>query len=159
MFKGEALGFWYKEIGVDESTRAQTAPYEEDVGLEIAPVFVDHVRGDDGDDGIPQPVGGSRQTDTSRTDGNGEDFANDDPCTGTPGGSEEENVDTDEGDLGIDGRDIVGDWASIHGMGMIETNGVADDSHDELADEHSKGTPDEERATTESLDCPEGYRG
>ena len=159
MFKGEALGFGYKEIGVDKRTRAEGSPHEEDVGLEIASVLTNHVRRNDGDDGIPQPIRSSGESNATRADGNREDFASNNPCTRAPGGSEAENVDANERNLGIDGSDIVGDWISINFVGVVETDGVADGGNNELAHEHSEGTPDEERATTESLDCPERYRG
>jgi len=157
LFKRQTLRFRHKEVRIDEGTCAETAPHEEDVGLQIALVLIDHIRRDDGDDGIPQPVGSSRKTNTASTDGNREDFTNDDPCTGTPGGSEEENVDTNEGDLGADGRDIIGNRFTVCYVRMIETDGVANDRDDELADKHTECTPDEERATTESLNRPEGY--
>ena len=41
---------------------------------------------------------------------------------------------------------------------MVESDSDTNDGNDELADEHSKGTPDKNRATTEPLDSPEGYR-
>ena len=79
--------------------------------------------------------------------------------TGTPGGSEKKDVDTDEGDLGIDGGNIICDWTTINCVGVVETDGVTDDGYHKLADEHSEGTPVEKRATTELLDCPERYGG
>ena len=53
----------------------KTNPNEEDGRAEVACIGVDHVRGDDGDDGVPQPVGGRRQTDTTGTDRKREDLA------------------------------------------------------------------------------------
>ena len=109
LFKGESLGFRYKEVSKDETTRAETTPQEEDVGLEIALVFTNHVRRDDGDDGIPKPIRRTGKGNTAGADGNRENFTSNDPCTRSPRGSEEENVDADEGNLSIDGTDIVGD--------------------------------------------------
>ena len=34
---------------------------------------------------------------------------------------------------------------------MIEADGNADDGNEELADKHTKGTPDEKKASTELL--------
>lgn len=52
---------------------------------------------------VPQPVGGGRQSHTARTDGEREDLADEHPRAWTPGGGEEEDVDTDEGDHGLHG--------------------------------------------------------
>jgi len=98
---------------MDKSTCAQTPPNEENVGLEITLVFTDHVRCDNGNDGIPEPVGGSREGDTTGTDGDWEGLTNDDPNTWTPGRGEEEDVDADEGNLGIDSRNVVGSSVAI----------------------------------------------
>ena len=43
-----------------------------------------HVGCDDGDDGVPEPVGGGGESDTTGTDGQREDFTNDNPGAGTP---------------------------------------------------------------------------
>ena len=48
--------------------------------------------------------------------------------------SEEEDVDGDEGDLGIDGSEA--------GVLDVETNGDTDSADNELADEHAKSTVD-----------------
>ncbi len=53
---------------------------------------------------VPEPVGGSGETDATGADGEWKDLADNDPCGWTPGGSEEEDVDADEGDHGGDGR-------------------------------------------------------
>lgn len=98
---------------------------------------------DDGNDAVPQPVGGGRQTDTAGADLQGEDLADDDPGAGAPGGGEEEDVDADEGDHGGDGLGVVGQDG-------------ADDGDDELADDHAEGAPDEDGAAAEALNGPEG---
>lgn len=59
---------------------------------------------------------------------------------------EEEDVDTDEGDLGLGDHVVVG-------------AGGTDDGGDELADQHAESTPDEEGTTTELLDGVEGDGG
>lgn len=110
--------------------------------------------------GIPQPVGGGGETDTAGSDGEREDLANDNPGTGAPSGGEEEDVDGDKGDLGIDGRDVVGNAVSSGvEMGLVETNRHTDDTDEELANEHTKGTPDQKWATTKLLNGVEGERG
>ena len=65
-----------------------------------------------------------------------------DPGTRTPCGSKEEDVDSNEGDLGIDSGDIVcnGSASGVE-VGLVETNSDTDDGNQELANEHTKGTP------------------
>ena len=115
----------------------------------------------DGTHGIPQPVACGRQAYTSRPDRQGKDLADDNPRSRPPRRCEEEDENRYESDLGIDGGDVVGD-AEIRilrvGVGVVEPDGNADDRDEELADEHAQSTPDEERATTESFDGPEGQR-
>lgn len=109
--------------------------------------------------GVPEPVGRGRQSDTTRADGQREDLANDDPRARTPGGGEEEDEDGDEGDLGVDGGDVVGDAGVGIGrarVGVVEADGDTDDGDKELADQHAQSTPDEQGATAEALDGPEG---
>jgi hypothetical protein len=118
-----------------------------------------------GNDGVPQPVGGGRKSDTTRSDGKREDFTDQDPGTRAPGRSEEENEDCNEGDLGVDSRDVVGAGKIVTTggvgdlVGVVETDGNTDDSDDKLADQHAEGTPDEERTTTELLNSVEGDGG
>lgn len=71
--------------------------------------------------------------------------------------SEEEDEEADECDLSIDGRDVVRDRLLESGLkvGLVKSNGDTNDGNDELADKHAKGTIDEERTTTETLDGPE----
>ena len=92
---------------------------------------------------VPQPVGGGRETNATRTDWKREDFANNDPGTRTPGGREEEDVNADERNHGLDGVRVV----------AVRN---ADDAHDEFGDEHAHGAPDQEGATAEFLDGPKG---
>lgn len=58
-----------EEVGVDKGSSAETTPDEEDRRLKVALIRVDHVWGDDSDDGVPQPVGSSGESDTTSTDG------------------------------------------------------------------------------------------
>jgi hypothetical protein len=50
LFEGKTLSLRNEEVGVHESACAEATPHEEDAGLEVALVGVDHVRGDDSDD-------------------------------------------------------------------------------------------------------------
>lgn len=159
LLESEALGLGYEEVRVDERASAETTPDEEDGRPEVALVWADHVRGDDGDDGVPQPVGGGGQSDTTGTDRKGEDFSDKDPSTWSPGGSKEEDEDGDECDLSVDCGDVDCDGLTGSvGCELVETNGDTDDGDEELADEHAESTKDQERTTTEPLDGPEGDR-
>jgi len=152
LFEGKTLGFWDQDIRVDEAGRAEGTPEEEDLGAEIglALVFADEVGSDDGDDAVPEPVGGGGETDTAGADGQWEDLTDEDPGTGTPGGGEEGDVDADEGDHGGDGRGVV----------FLETaGGDTDDGDDEFADQHTQRTPDEDGTTTVALNGIEGDGG
>jgi len=165
LLKGQALGLRDKEVGVDKSACAQTTPDKENRRLHVAPLLADHVGSNDSDDGVPEPVGGGRETNTARSDGKRENFTDDNPGTRTPGRGEEEDEDGDEGNLGVDSRNVVRDrLKSIIGgwvgnfMGVVETGSDTNDSDDELADEHTKGAIEENSSATKPLDCPEGKR-
>ena len=108
---------------------------------------------------IPQPVGGSRETDTTSSDWEREDLADNNPGTWTPGGCEEEDEDSDEGDLRVDSRDVVGDrvTSSIE-MGVVEADSDTNDGDEELADQHAQSTIKEDCSATELLDGVEGDR-
>jgi hypothetical protein len=109
---------------------------------------------------VPQPVGSSRETNTSGADGEGENLADDNPGTRTPGRGEEEDEDGDEGNLGVDGRDVVGNGvASSIEVGLVETDSDTNDGDEELADQHAESSVDEQRAATEALNRPERQRG
>ena len=159
LLEGETLGLGNQEVGVDESDSAETSPDEEDGGPQVTLILANHVGGDDGDDGVPEPVGGSGEGNTTRTDGKREDLTDEDPGTRTPGGSEEEDEDGDEGDLGVDGGDVVGAGGTIwESGGVVETLSNTDDGNQELADQHTEGTEEEECAATELLHSVEGKR-
>jgi hypothetical protein len=87
-------------------------------------IGTDEVRGDDGEDTVPEPVGSGGKTNTSRSDRDREDFTDNDPSSRSPGGSKEEDVDTDQRDLTLNGR-----W-----VGSV---GNTNDSANELANEHT----------------------
>jgi hypothetical protein len=146
LLERKTLGLGDEEVSVDESAGAKTTPDEEDLGTQVTLVGTDHVGSDDGDDAVPEPVGGGGEGNPTRADGEREDLADDDPSAGTPGGGEEEDEDTDECDLGF------------HGVGIAAVDGTGD-GDDELADDHSQGAPEEERAAAEALDGPEGDGG
>merc|ERR1712225_201782 len=148
LLEGESLGLRDEEVGVHKGGSAETTPDEEDRGAEVAPVLTDHVRGDDGDDGVPEPVRGGREGDTTGSDGEREDLTDDDPRARTPGGGEEEDEDGNEGDLSVNGADVLGNClAGSVGGELVEADGDTDDSDDELADGHGAGTDDEEGTT------------
>jgi hypothetical protein len=152
LLEGETLGLRDEEPGVHEGARAQASPDEEDRRLEVALVGADHVRGDDGDDGVPEPVGGGGESNTTGADGERENLADDDPGTGTPSAGEEEDEDGDERNLGVDSRDVNCALVTISvDVSLVEADSDTNDGDKELADQHAKGTPDEERTTSESL--------
>src|ERR1700761_1310491 len=97
MVKSTYLGLWNKEIRVNERAGAQRAPNEEHVGLEISLRGADHVWGDDGNDRVPQPIGCSGESDTTRANGEREDLADDNPGARSPGAGDEEDEDGNEG--------------------------------------------------------------
>lgn len=67
------------------------------------------------------------------------------------------NVEADEGDLSIDGWDVLGNGvASGIDEGFVESDSDTDDSDDELADKHTKSAVDEERSSSNALHSPEG---
>lgn len=146
LLESETLGLGDEEVGVDKAAGAEGAPDVEDLGAQVALVLVNHVGGNDGDDAIPQPVGCGGQGNTTGSDLEREDLADDDPGTGSPGGGEEGNVDADEGDHGL-------------GSGGVGGEDGTDDGNNELADDHAQSTPDEDGTTSEALNSPEGERG
>jgi len=159
LLERQTFGLGNQEVGVDESSRAETTPDEEDGRLEVAIIGANHVWSDDGDDCVPEPVGRSGKTDTTGTDWQWEDLADDDPSTRTPSGGEEKDEDGDECNLGVNGRDVVGNCvAGSVQVGFVEADCNTNDGDKELADQHAKGTPDEKRATTELLNGVERDR-
>jgi len=144
LLEGKTLGFWDQEIGVDEAECAERSPQEEDLWSEIntAACSGSDVWGDDGDDAVPQPVGSGGKSNTTRSDWEREDFTDDNPGTWSPSCSEEEDVNADEGDHCRDG------W-----LGRV---GDTDNGDDELANKHTKSTPDHDGTTTVLLNDVEG---
>ena len=68
------------EEGANDTERS---PDEEDFGVEVR-WFVDHVRCNNGDDGVEEPVGCGGDGKTLGAGFEREDFASDDPGTRTP---------------------------------------------------------------------------
>lgn len=95
---------------------------------------------------VPQPVRRSGQGNTLGTDGQRVDLANDDPRSRTPGRGKEEDVDADK-----DNQDNVGR--------VRAGRGSADNGDDELAHQHAEGAVDEQRATANLFNGPEGDGG
>ena len=130
---------------------AKATPHEEDVGAKPGAVLTvgNKVRSDDGNDTIPEPVAGCGQSNTARTDGQREDLANDDPGSGTPGGGEHGDVQTDEGDHG----------AGSIGVGRVVrsvlASGGANRSDNELHNDHTGSTVDQDRTTSKLLNHDE----
>jgi len=147
LLEGETLGLGDEDVRVDDAAEAEAVPEPEDLGTEvgISVGSADEVGSDNGDDAVPHPVGGSGETDTTGTDGKGEDLADKNPGSGTPGGGEEEDVDADEGDHGADSFVVGGVDGSDNGA-------------DELANTHTNSTPDQDRTTAELLNDIEGDR-
>lgn len=131
LLEGETLELGHEEVGEGQGEGAQGAPQEEDLGAEVGLIGADEVGGDDGNDGVPEPVGGGGHTDTAGSDGQREDLADNDPGDGAPGGGEEGDVDADEGNHGLDGRVVVG-----LNLSLSDTDGT----DDELSDDHTAGT-------------------
>ena len=99
---------------------------------------------------VPEPIGRGRQTDTARSNRKREDLSNDYPGTRAPGGSEEGDVEADEGNHSRNSSIIV-----FRGPAGCDTN----DGDDKLHDNHSRASDDEDLAAAEALDCPKGDWG
>lgn len=128
LLKRQPLSLRNQKVRIHKRRRAKPAPNKEHGTLEVALVLVNHVRGDDSDDGVPEPIGSGGKSDAAGSDGQGEDLADDDPGAGTPGAGEEEDVDGDEGDLGVYGGGVVGDGvAGGVEVGVVEADGDTDD--------------------------------
>jgi hypothetical protein len=85
--------------------------------------------------GVPQPVRSGRETDTTGTDGQWEDFTDENPSARTPCSGEEEDEDGDEGNLSVDSRDVVGNLYIVGiCVGVVESDGDTNNGHEELTD-------------------------
>lgn len=146
LLKGQTLGLGNEEVCVDKGAAAQRAPDEEHLRAKVTLIDIRHVRGDDCNDAVPEPVGGGGEGNTAGPDGEREDFTNDDPGAGTPGAGKEEDVDANESDHCTDGLGV---------LAIGDTN----NGDNELAYNHAQGTPEEQRTTSVSLNGVEGERG
>ncbi len=147
LFEGETLCLWDAEVCEYEASDTSGSPDEEHFWTEVTVFRIDNVWGGISDTEIPEPVGRGRHGHCFSADGEGENFGGDDPCDGTPGGGEKGNVDADEGD-----EDFL---AGLVGDG----DGDTDDGDQVLADQHTSCSDEEETATTDVVDCPEGGDG
>lgn len=145
LLKGQTLGLGNEEVGVDKGAGTQRTPDEEHLGTQVTLVGIRHVRSDDCDDAVPEPVGGGGEGNAAGSDRQREDFTDDDPSAGAPGAGKEEDVDANESDHCTDGLGVV-------------AIGNTNNGDNELAHNHTQGTPEEQRTTTVSLDGVEGER-
>ena len=99
---------------------------------------------------VPEPIGRGRKTDAARSDRKREDLSNDHPGTRAPGGSEEGDIEADEGNHSRNSGIVI-----FRGPAGCDTN----DSDNELHDDHSRASDDKDLAATEAFDCPKGDRG
>lgn len=152
LLERETLALWNHEVGEEKGSAAKSSPHEEDLGSKIGLSLLgsDQVWGDNGNDAVPHPVGGGGESDTTGADWQVEDLTDDDPCGWSPSGGEEEDVDANESNHGGDGGGVVVSWLA---------SGDTEDTDDELGDDHSGGTEDENEAATEALNGPEGDWG
>lgn len=163
LLKRQALGLGHNEVGVNEGTGAESAPDEEDLGLQVTLVSANHVGCNDGNNRVPQPVGGGGQTNTTGTNGKREDFTNDDPSAWAPSRSKPEDENGNERDLSIDGSLVLGDGRVLAGIrarvrvrdGMVKASSNTNNGDDELAHQHAESTNQQNRAAAESFDRPE----
>jgi len=98
LFEGQPLGLRYAEVGEQEASSTSGSPNEEHLDLEASRtgLLVDQVGGSVADTEVPEPVRSGGEGHCFSTDVEREDFTGDDPSNGTPGGSEEGNIDADE---------------------------------------------------------------
>lgn len=101
-------------------------------------------------------VGGGRDAQAARAELEREDLARDDPRERAPRRGEEEDVNTDKGDAGFLGRDVVHD--DVAGAVLARRRG-AEDGDDELADAHAHGAPEEQGPAPELVNGPEAREG
>lgn len=115
--------------------------------VRISGAAVDKVGGRICDSPVPEPVGGGSEGHTLRADVEREDLTNDDPGDWAPGGSEEGDVDTHEGDEDfLAGEIAVGE-------------GDTADGDDVFTEAHTDGTDEEKPSTTETFNTPDTREG
>lgn len=146
LLKSKTHGLWHQEVCVDSGTSTKTAPDEEDLGTEVTVLLSNEVRGDDCENSVPQPVGGSRESNTAGSNLKRECFSNHNPSYGTPGGCKESNGHADECNHSRS--------CSL----VVRADSCSDDGRDELARQHAQATVDEHRSASKAFDKPERYR-
>jgi len=149
LLERKTLGLGDAEVGEDETSQAGRSPDEEHLDAKggISGTGVDEVRGGVTDTEIPEPVGGGGEGHGLGADVEGEDLGGDDPCDGAPGGGEEGDVDTDEGDESL-----------LAGL-VLDGDGDTDDGDEVFADEHAKGTEEQETTTSDTVNGPHSGNG
>ena len=130
--------------GKNRKLRAKNSPDEEHIGFQVAFIRSNHVRCDDSDDRVPQPVGRSGQGNTTGTDRKRENLADEHPSTWSPSGGKEEDEEGDKRNLGVYCWDVVrnGRLTVSEKVRLVEPDRNTDDADDKLTDEHAKGAPD-----------------
>jgi hypothetical protein len=91
---------------------------------------------------VPEPVGGGRDTNTSRTDGKGENFADNDPSSRAPGHGEDGDVEADEGNHGADSGVVVA---------IRLTGSGANNADNELHGDHTNRAVEQDSTTSKFL--------
>ena len=99
---------------------------------------------------VPEPIGRGRDTNTARSNWKRKDLSDNHPGTRPPGGSEEGDVEADEGNHSRDSSIVMS-----RGLAGGNTN----DTDNELHDDHSCASDDEDLAATEAFHCPKGDGG
>lgn len=128
----------------DEETTTKREDGEEDVSTILH--GVKHVLGGKTNDKVEHPVGGGNDGNTARTHTGREEFLSKDPCDGTPGVGEVdgEEPDEDNGNPTLsDGKMLV-----LVPLRLVDTLNGGDD---DVADEHTNGTDNQESLTTEPI--------
>jgi hypothetical protein len=54
LFKRQALGLRHEEVGKENTDGASGTPEEEDLGTEVCLLLSDEVRGNDGNEAVPE---------------------------------------------------------------------------------------------------------
>ena len=104
LLEGETLSLWDKEVGEGDRHDAKRTIHEENLNTHVGFILVHEVWGNDSHDAVPEPVGGGRETDTTGSDWERENLADNNPSTWSPGGGEHEDVEANECNHGRCGR-------------------------------------------------------
>lgn len=146
LLKGPALGLVDEEEDNEDSEEAASS---EDVTVTEVDVVVDE-GGEEGDEEVPGPVGGSGNTHADSAVLEGVHLTTDGPDDGTPGGGEADNEET--------GEENHDDTGSVVG-GVVVQDLVADGGPDHEANEHPGATVHQTLAASVVLDDVETGEG